>query len=341
MPNQTNKPITVSRGEDIESTHDLHIAVTNVDGELLAYYGNPHRLTFARSSMKPIQAVPVVESGAVEEYGFTEKEVALFSASHSGEPFHIENVRRILQKMSLTEENLQCGTHIPKDIDNYKKLIHEGGDLTPVYSNCSGKHSGMLAGCLMKDMDINTYHELSNPYQQEVMDVIADMSDYDREKIKTGVDGCGVPVHRVPLNKLAMSFGRLARPKQWRNGKDERIDALGEIRDAMMRYPEMVAGTDRFDTDLMNAYKERIVAKGGAEGVHCFGDKESGIGVAIKVEDGNGRGTSVASMEVLRRLGIGDEDIWRKLEKHANPPILNTRNETIGLINAEFELNFI
>src|SRR5699024_1503919 len=127
----------------------------------------------------------------------------------------------------------------------------------------------------------------------------------------------------------------------WTQGDNERKNALCTLRDAMMKHPEMVGGTNRFDTDLMNAYEQRIVCKGGAEGVHCFGDKETGIGVAVKVEDGNGRGTSVASMEVLRQLNIGNQVIWDSLKKHAKAPILNTRNDIVGEITADFTLKSI
>src|SRR5690625_4691977 len=332
------QPIRVYRGKYIESTHDVHIAIVNAEGDLLAYYGDVHRLTFARSSMKPIQAVPIVESGAMEKYNFLEKELSLFCASHAGEPFHRESVQNVLEKIGLTEENLHCGTHIPSDIGSYNALIREGGKLTPVFSNCSGKHSGMLAACLAQNFDINTYEKLEHPYQQQIIEVIAEVTGYYQGKIGTSVDSCGVPVHRVPLYNLALAFGRLAKPDCWSGQNEIRRHALGRIRDAMMEYPEMVAGTKRFDTDLMAAYHHRIVAKGGAEGVHCFGDKKTGVGVAIKVEDGNGRASSVVSMEVLQQLGIGRENEWKKLERYANAPVFNMWENEIGKITAHFKL---
>lgn len=339
--NQTNKPIQVFRGKYVESTHDIHIAVVTSNGELLAYYGDPHRLTFARSSMKPFQALPVVESGAMETYQLSEKELSLFCASHSGEPFHRESVAEVLEKLKLSEADLQCGTHIPRDLASYKKLIKSGEELTPFYSNCSGKHSGMLAGSAKQAFDLDTYRELDHPYQQQIIDIISDVSSYKREKIATSVDGCGVPVHRTPLYHLALAFGRLASPNDWTEGEGERKKALARVRDAMSTYPEMVAGTDRLDTDLMVAYGDRIVAKGGAEGVHCFGDQETGIGVALKVEDGNARATEGASLEVLKQLGIGNKEIWEQLTTYAQAPVLNARQEKIGEIKTAFRLNFL
>lgn len=333
--------IQVFRGDYVESTHDIHIAVVNHEGALLAYYGDPHRLTFARSSMKPFQALPVVQSGAMEAYHISEKELSLFCASHNGEPFHRESVADVLEKINLKETDLQCGTHIPRDMDSYHKLIKEGGELTSYYSNCSGKHAGMLAGSVIQEMDINTYRALSHPYQQQIINAIAKVSSYDKERIATSVDGCGVPVHRLPLTNLALAFSRLALPEKWEEDRADLKTSLARVRDAMTAYPEMVAGTDRFDTDLMIAFGDRIVAKGGAEGVHCFGDKQTGIGVALKVEDGNARGTNVASMEILKQLNIGNEEIWNKLKKYAKAPVLNARKETIGEIKSSFHLHHL
>src|SRR5690625_53815 len=212
------QPIRVYRGNYIESTHDIHIAVVHAKGELRAYYGDANRLTFARSSMKPIQAVRIVESGSIEKFNVSEKELSLFCASHAGESFHRKSVQNVLEKLGLEEENLHCGTHIPSDIDSYNELIRSGGKLTPIFSNCSGKHSGMLAACLAQNMDVHHYEELHHPYQQQIIDVIADVSQYNRGKIHTAVDGCRVPVHRIPLYHLALAFGRLAKPEDWSEG---------------------------------------------------------------------------------------------------------------------------
>jgi len=339
--NHSTRPITVYRGHHIESTHDIHVAIVSAKGRLLGYYGDANRLTFARSSMKPFQALPIVESGATETYKLTDRELSLFCASHSGEPFHRETVADVLEKIDLTEKHLQCGTHIPRDKESYHALIKSGGELTPIYSNCSGKHVGMLAGSMKQEYDINTYRELEHPYQQQIVDVIADISDYQREMISTSVDGCGVPVHQLPLYHLALAFGRLAKPEDWTQGGALRKKSLMTVRDAMATYPEMVAGTKRFDTDLMKAYQGRIVAKGGAEGVHCFGDKETGIGVAIKVEDGNARATNIASMHILKSLEIGSLSVWNQLSDYSEAPVLNARDEKIGVIQPNFELTMI
>lgn len=331
-----SKPILVYRGEYLESSHDVHIAVVNNEGKLLYSYGNPDRLTFPRSSMKPFQAVPLIETGAAEHFRYTPAELSLSCASHSGEQIHREAVLNVLERVGLSEEALQCGTHIPRDMESYKQLIREGKDLTPVFSNCSGKHSGMLATAAYMNEDVSSYREIHHPLQQRILEAIEDICSFPKEEIQLSVDGCGVPVHQLPLAHAALGFARLAKPNETLSPK--RAVALETIRNAMMQHPEMVGGTDRFDTDLMKIYDGSVVAKAGAEAVQCIGLVEEGIGIAIKVEDGAPRATSVAAMEVLKQLGIGDEQIFEVLKDYVNAPVLNARNDTIGIIKADFVL---
>lgn len=330
------KPIHVYRGDYLESTHDIHVAVVNTKGELLYFYGNPERLTFPRSSMKPFQALAVVGTGAVDANHFDEADLSLICASHSGEPRHRERVLSILERAHLEEDALQCGTHIPRHMESYRELIRNGKELTPVFSNCSGKHSGMLTAATHMHEDVATYREVSHPHQQRILNAIEYVCDYPKDQIELSVDGCGVPVHRLPLKNTALGFARLAKPFSWEDSEIARN--LERICHAMTKHPEMVGGEDRFDTDLMRAFGGRIVAKGGAEGVQCLADTEKGIGIAIKVEDGNARATSVATMEVLKQLGIGDESIFQKLHEYADAPVLNARNERIGRIVPDFQL---
>lgn len=331
-----NHSIKVYRGKYLESTHAIHVAVVNINGEIVYSYGDPFRVVFPRSSMKPFQAVPVVETGAADAYQFEEKDLSLICASHSGEEFHRERVTSILERIQLTEEALQCGSHIPRDIESYNKLIRDGGTLTPLYSNCSGKHSGMLTAVVHMKEEVQSYRELTHPHQQRILDVIEHVCSVRKSEIGISVDGCGVPVHRLPLRNIALGFARLAAPLTWEF--TDTATHLERIRNAMMLHPEMVGGTNRFDTDLMNVFKNRLVAKAGAEGIQCIGDVESGLGIAIKIEDGNGRAASVAAMEVLKQLGIGDEPLYQKLDQYREAPVLNARKEKIGRIEADFKL---
>lgn len=326
--------IQVYRGGCLESVHHIHIAVVDSKRKLLYFFGDPARPTFARSAMKPFQAIPVINVGAVDEYNLEAKDIALMCASHNGEVQHRERVLSILEKVGQREDVLKCGTHIPRDIESYKALIREGKELTPVFSNCSGKHSGMIATAVYMNENLENYYLLDHPIQQRILQMISDLLDYPKEDIKIGIDGCGVPVHQLPLNYIALAFAYLANPDSSKIYSKE----LKIIRDAMMSYPEMVAGKDRFNTDAMKAFNGLVVSKSGAEGVQCIGDIESGIGIAIKTEDGNGRAADVAMMEVLKQLGIGNSKIYEKLEKYVEKPIKNKRDEIIGSVKPAFKL---
>ncbi|MDQ0270581.1 asparaginase [Cytobacillus purgationiresistens] len=331
-----HKPIKVYRGEYLESAHDIHIAVVNVKGELLYSYGNPDKYVFPRSSMKPFQAIAVLETGAVDVVGMDDRELSLICASHNGEAMHRTSVMSILSKVELEESALQCGTHIPRDMASYHELIRDGGQLTPVFSNCSGKHAGMLTAVAHMKEDIAAYREIDHPHQQRILNVIEKVCHFPSNEIGISVDGCGVPVHRLPLRNTALGYASLALSTDIHPAQT--AEYLDRVKKAMVTYPEMVAGTDRFDTDLMKVFGGRLVAKTGAEGVQCIGDSETGIGIAIKAEDGNGRAVSVATMEVLKQLNIGEEGQYRQLSQYITAPVLNARQAVIGRIEADFQL---
>ena len=330
-----NNPILVYRGNYVESTHEIHVAVVNKEGKLIYSYGDPTRMTFPRSSMKPFQAIPIIETGAAKALAFTQAELAITCASHAGEAEHRETVLHLLSKMGLQEEHLQCGTHLPWDLTSYKSLLREGKDVTPIFSNCSGKHSGMLATAVYMKEEIDTYREIEHPVQQRILKAIEKVCSFKKEAINLSVDGCGVPVHQLPLYNVALGFARLASPDQYDSAY---VEILREIRDSMMNFPHMVGGTRRFDTDLMNVYQNRIVSKTGAEAVQCMGLVEEGYGIAIKVEDGSTRAVNVASMEVLRQLGYKEEKLFNELAKYVQAPVLNARREEIGKIIPQFTL---
>ncbi|AOZ93722.1 asparaginase [Paenibacillus crassostreae] len=332
-----SEAIQVIRGHYVESTHHIHIAVVDYTGKLLYSYGDPTRLTFARSAMKPFQAVPIIETGTARAFEYNASEIALSCASHSGEPIHRETVLNILSRAKLDESDLQCGTHVPKDKASYIELLKAGKELTPVYSNCSGKHSSMLATAVHLHEDIHTYPDINHPVQQRILDVIAEVCNVPREQIGLSVDGCGLPVHQIPLYNVALGFARLAHPEGTVSAARE--EALETIRDAMMAHPVMVSGHKRFDTDVMSAYKGNIVSKMGAEGVQCIGIIDRGIGIAIKTEDGTDRASGVAAMDVLRQLGVTDESSTELLKDYIQAPVLNARKVKIGVVQANFVLN--
>lgn len=325
----------VSRGPLVESKHRGHIAVMNVEGQLLFFNGNPNEITFARSSMKPLQAIPIVETGAADAFQFAYADLSLACASHNGEKQHTDRVKDILGRLDLSIADLKCGTHPPRWREADEELIQSGGKITEIYNNCSGKHSGMLATAKHMNEEIEDYYKIDHPVQQRILEVISDLTEVPKDDIQIGIDGCGVPVHGVPLKSLALSFAKMAAPN---NQPESRKKAIEQVTKAMIEAPEMVAGTDRFCTDLMRVANGRLFGKVGAEGVFCIGDLETGIGIALKIEDGGGRATSPAAVEVLKQLGLLTENQFEQLKDYHYPKLKNARREDIGEIRPVFQL---
>lgn len=330
-----NKLVEVHRGGRMESSHTGHIAVVNAEGKLLYSVGDPMRITFARSSVKPIQAIQVVETGAADRYHLSDADLSLCCASHSGEAQHTDRVLAILSRAGISEQALQCGTHIPHSQETYKQLIASGKDLTPLYNNCSGKHTGMLITAKHMGESLEDYYRLEHPVQQRNLQAMSEVADYPKEKIGIGVDGCGVPVFALPLERLAYAFARMSQPETLGPNRAKVVD---RIINAMMKHPEMVGGTGRFCTDFMRAARGRMFGKAGAEAVYCIGDKVTGIGIAIKIEDGGARAMYPVALEVLRQLGFITEEQLDEVSHHYRPKLKNARQEEIGEIIPFFTL---
>ncbi|MBD8070571.1 asparaginase [Bacillus sp. PS06] len=328
--------VNVHRGNIVESAHQGHIAVVDANGKLLYALGDPDAVVFARSSMKPIQAIPVVETGAADHYQFSDHDLALCCASHSSESIHTDRVLDILKRMGIEKEALQCGTHIPRSQETYQKLIVAGEELTPLYNNCSGKHTGMLATAKHMNEDLASYYLLTHPLQQRILETVSEMCDYLKEQIEIGIDGCGVPVHGLPLKNIAFGYAKMADTTKL---SEKRAKMVTRITNAMMNAPEMVAGTNRFCTDFMRIGNGRFFGKVGAEGVYCLGDKETGLGIAVKIKDGNERAVYPATIHVLRELGLLSAEQLQALSDYRKPPLKNARGEKIGELVADFKLN--
>lgn len=325
----------VIRGPLVESKHRGHVAVVNHKGELLYFNGNPEKVIFARSSMKPLQAIPIVETGAASAYQLEAADLSIACASHSGEEQHTDRVMEILNKLDLSVNDLQCGTHPPRWREADEKIMRAGKEVTPIYNNCSGKHSGMLATARHMKESLEDYYQVNHPVQQRIIEVISELTEVPKDEVKIGIDGCGVPVHGVPLTNLALSFAKMANPIE---ESEKRKTAIEEVTKSMMSAPEMVGGTKRFCTDFMRVAEGSMFGKAGAEGVYCIGDIETGIGIAIKIEDGGGRATSAVAVEVLKQLNLLPEDKIELLESYHYPKMKNARDEEIGYINPVFKL---
>ena len=335
--------VEVLRGSIVESQHRGHLSVINSKGERIAEIGSPQTVTFLRSSGKPFQAIPLVASGAADRFGFSEKEIALACGSHSGEPLHVATVESMLQKTGLSESALKCGTHEPFDSEEARKLACKGEPPSLLQNNCSGKHAGMLALALHVGAPTDSYDQLSNPVQQEILRIVAEFSDVPIDEIALGTDGCGVPVFGISVSSMALMYARLVAPP---NSFTAAVrNACKRIVTAMVDFPEMVGGTkDRLDTELIRVGKGRLISKIGAEGVYTVailpGKRwADGLGFALKIEDGdNRRARPPAVIEALRQLNVLDDQALAALAPYAAPSITNHRGDKVGEVRTAFTL---
>jgi len=325
----------VTRGRIVESVHFGDVAVVDTAGKLLYYAGDPGKVTYMRSAAKPVQAIAYIERGGHQRFGFSAPEIAVTCASHSGEDVHVEAVYSILRKIGLDESYLQCGTHTPVHRPTARRMVVEGRKSTAVHCNCSGKHSGMLTLSVMLGADPRGYLDPDGPVQKTILGTASEMMGVSPGSMILGIDGCGVPVYGVPLTAMARGFARLSLPSSLSPG---RALAVETISSAMRSYPQMVAGTGRFTTDLLTQAGDRILSKSGAEAVYCMALVGKGIGVAFKVADGESRPIAPAAIEILRQLdAITQEDI-KALAGWAHPVIKNLRGEVCGEIRPAVEL---
>ena len=282
----------------VESVHRGRVAVCDPASEVVDAVGDPDGYVYLRSSAKPFQALPLVLSGAADTLRLSDEELAVACASHNAEARHLSAVRSILRKAGLSEDALQSGAHPPMYGPAASRLARSGDEPRSIHGNCSGKHAGMLALCVHEGWDTTGYRKPDHPAQRKVLGSVIGVCGAERDEVLVAGDNCGVPTFAMPLRNLALGFARLASGEGL---SGELAEAARRIRDAMRSNPFMVAGTDRFDTELMEGTD--LVAKSGAEAVFACGSPE-GWGMAIKISDGSGRAVRPAALAALARQGV-------------------------------------
>ena len=329
------KLVEVTRGKVTESLSRGDVAVTDAKGRIIYYAGDPHKYTYMRSSAKPIQALHVCLSGTAEHFGFSDREIAVMCASHYGEPMHRQTVEGILQKTGLTLQHLLCGTVTSLNPSYALQLAREGVELNPLFSDCSGKHAGMLAVCQYKGYPVDNYIDPDHPLQQEIVQLIGHICRYQVDDIAIGVDGCSVPVHALPLAHMALGYARLTTPSQLPGQQQKAAETIFR---AMNRHPEMVAGTHGFCTELIRQTHGKLIGKIGAEGVYCIGLKNKNMGIAVKMEDGSMKRLPPVVLEILSQLDLLSDQEKQALEKYWHMHNLNDVQWKVGSIQPVFEL---
>jgi L-asparaginase II len=318
----------VTRGDAIDSVHYGSVAVVDRGGRILFAAGNPYHLTATRSALKPLQALPFVAGGGIGRFGYSAAQVALLCASHSGEPRHIEAVADMLRRADCTPELLQCGVHRPLYYSAHEERPPAGAKFTPLHHSCSGKHTGMLAYCRLRGLPTESYLALDHPLQQAIRVAVAYLTAVPEAQLVAGIDGCSAPNYAVPLDRLAYAYARLATIVE-----DERYGtAPATLAAAMTAHPEMVSGEGRNDLALMRAGRGDWVTKTGAEGIQAIGVRSRGLGIALKVIDGNARGLHPATVAALDQLGLLDAEQRSALAPWREPEIRNDRGLPTGRV---------
>ena len=317
--------VLVRRGDLVESVHRVAYAVADAGGTLLQHEGDVRRPVFPRSSVKPLQALPLVESGAAERFALSERELALACASHGGEPMHTEIVAAWLARIGLDPSALECGAHAPSHEATARQLIEQRRPPSPLHNNCSGKHAGMLTLALHLGAPTAGYIAPDHPVQLRISALLAAMS--GASLAPPAIDGCGVPTHAMPLAGLATAMARLTDPGPAAPG---RAEACARVRAAMAAHPLLVAGSGRACSVIMAA-APGVLVKTGAEGVYVAALPERRLGLALKVDDGAGRAAVVALVALLARLGALDPAA-PALADLAAPVLRNHAGRVVGRI---------
>lgn len=329
-PDQATPAVWAHRGQGIEAVHSAAIAVVDARSRLTHSLGDPEQVFFSRSSIKPLQALPLVEAGGLTRFGFGSEELALCCASHNGSDRHRAIAQGMLEKLGLSAAALSCGASYPLELQRQGRYPLRGEDRDPLRHNCSGKHCGFLALAQLLGQPLESYLEVHGPVQTLVRSAIAEACEVDETSLLVGIDGCSAPNFALPLRSLAVGIKNIALAE---------TGARSLVRAAMLEHPILISGDGRLDYDVARAFPGRALVKGGAEAVLLFALREPAVGIAIKVVDGASRALAPLVVETLKQLALlHDVSQISSLVRHRAPIVLNARELEVGWLEADFRL---
>ncbi|MSP50051.1 MAG: asparaginase [Alphaproteobacteria bacterium] len=325
--------VDVTRGTMVESRHRGAIAVLDAKAGVAEQAGDIDRPIYPRSAIKPLQTILLVESGAADRFALTDEHLTLASASHNGEPMHVERVTAWLARLGLSAADLECGTQMPLHGPSAEALVKSGQAPTAAHNNCSGKHSGFLSVCVHRGWPTKGYTRPDHPVQQALLKLFEELADASLAGGARGTDGCGIPVFGYTLRQMALALARLADPSGLAPG---RAEACRRIQAAIPRNPLLIAGTGRWDSAVLAAVGRDLVVKGGAEGVHAAALPSKGLGIALKIDDGAGRASQIALGNALRRHGALTDTQIQTLSGQLAQPLKNWTGTHVGDVKPAF-----
>jgi L-asparaginase II len=318
--------IELTRGGTLENQHFGSVAVVNTAGKLVAQAGDPNWLTFTRSTLKALQALPFMEANGPQHFGFSTAQVAMLCASHNGEDMHATQAGDMLGKAGLGTRALRCGCHVPLRFTFFEQSAPPGAVFDELHNNCSGKHAGFLAHCVQHGLPLEDYIAPAHPLQQAIRRDVARAVGMDADAMPMGIDGCSAPNYAMPLARLAYGYARLASGSR----DSEFGNSFAQLSEAMTSHPELVSGTGRNDLAFMQAGGGDWVSKVGADGVQVVGSKSRGEAFAIKIIDANKPALFAASVAVMDQLGWLNGVQREALQPWRAQPLINARGVQVG-----------
>ncbi len=323
--------VEVTRNNVVESRHFGAAAVCDYKGNLIQSWGNPEQLIFPRSAVKPMLAIDVIASGAAEHFALSDGELALACASHQGEEMHQTLVEGWLKRLSLSVDNLTCGSSLPDDTKSAHRILASGRHGCRSHHNCSGKHAAFLTNALHLGLPTQDYHLPEHPLQQRSLQILSDLAKTEIRQFPVGIDGCGLPAPTMPLLSLAHAVARFAKPAYL---SSQRAQAIYRLHDAVANNPLLAAGNGNIVSELCAVTDGAILPKTGAEGILTAALPEQGLGIVLKIADGAARPRSVALLAILDHLGFLSSRQKLQLKHHIVPDVTNSRGEIVGEIRA-------
>ena len=324
----------VTRGNIIESIHGAKSVVQNFNYKIIFTTGHELDLVYPRSAIKIFQAIPFIQSNAHKKYKLSKKEIAISCSSHCGEKQHMIVLNNWIKKIKINNNSLKCGIHNPLNLDSSNKLLSSGKKPNQLHNNCAGKHLGMISGCLSNKMNINNYLDCHHPYQKLIRNSLENITKYKITKKQVGIDGCSAPQYAFPLQNLSTSMVNLIKNYI---GNEDFSTSIKLLLDSILKYPQLIGGSKKFDSELMKITKGKIFSKGGAEGVLLFAHKEKKIGGVIKIIDGNERALPSATTEIFKKLSLVTKNEQQKLSDWNNQQIYNHAKIKVGKIYSQIK----
>ncbi len=319
--------VQIFRGGVLESYHRGSVCVVNAQNEIVFQLGNSQQICYPRSALKLIQALPLIELGGIEKFGLTAEEIAITCGSHNGEEIHVTVVQSILQKIGLNQTHLSCGTQYPTDKASSETFIKTNTKPSAIHNNCSGKHAGMLALCILLNHPIENYLNPSHPIQKLILSYVEELYEYPASKMVCALDGCTAPIYSIPIYNQAIAYKNLVEPSRFR---PELQKACKIIVDTVGEEPYMIAGNGRYCTEMMEITAPKVIGKTGAEGVFCMSFTEQKLGVCIKIDDGKMLPQYQVAQALVEASGIFAPAQLAPIHKYAKKDIKNFNHLVCG-----------